>query len=368
MADSIGLMMIVKNEALTLPRLAASLAGQIDFWTIVDTGSTDATREVAPRVFADVPGHLAEVAWDGFAAARNAALREARPHTDWLLYLDADETVVGDVRGALGDGHAQCIEAQQDFGDLSYWLPRLLSSVADWQWRGRTHEYLSLDGGDPRTTRTDSFRVYHHADGGSRGDKFERDVALLEADLHDDPDNPRTAFYLARTHEDSGRSTQAAEWYRKRIALGGWEEERWYARWRLGACLLTTDRSAEAAGVLLDAWAERPWRVEPLWTLAEHYRTTESWKLCWEIGNLARRHTAARPDGSGELPANDRLFVHESAYEWRMAYERSIAAYYVGDRSTGRRLCEYLTTRELPDSIRASVESNMAFYRDNHRD
>jgi hypothetical protein len=33
--------MIVRHESATLPRLAATLGGQIDHWTVVDTGSTD---------------------------------------------------------------------------------------------------------------------------------------------------------------------------------------------------------------------------------------------------------------------------------------------------------------------------------------
>ncbi len=46
---TVGLAMIVKNEARTLPRLAASLDGQLDHWTIVDTGSTDGTPDSPAR-------------------------------------------------------------------------------------------------------------------------------------------------------------------------------------------------------------------------------------------------------------------------------------------------------------------------------
>jgi glycosyltransferase involved in cell wall biosynthesis len=361
--SSIGLMMIVKNEERTLPRLAASLHGQIDHWTIVDTGSSDTTRQLVPTLFPGISGQLLEEPWDGFAPARNAALRAAEPCSDWLLYLDADEVLDGDVRAAVRLApEADCIEAQEDVGELSYWLPRVVRAGAGYEWRGRTHEYLSAPGGSSRSVRTASFRVRHFADGGSRGDKFERDIRLLEADLRDNPDDPRTVFYLARTHEDCGRLAEAAEWYRRRIGLGGWDEEIWYARWRLGVCLLNSGRRSEAIGILFDAWGERPWRAEPLWTLAEHYRVNGKWNQCWEIGNIARRHTAARPDGSAGARSSDRLFVHSDVYEWRMAYERSIAAYYVGDHPTGRRLCEYLRTRRLPPAVRESVDANMAYF------
>ena len=48
MGATVGLVMIVKNEERTLPRLAESVRGQLDHWTIVDTGSTDQTKAIAP--------------------------------------------------------------------------------------------------------------------------------------------------------------------------------------------------------------------------------------------------------------------------------------------------------------------------------
>jgi glycosyltransferase involved in cell wall biosynthesis len=89
-AQRIGLMMIVRNETAVLPRLAASVSGQIDRWTIVDTGSTDGTQALVRELFAAIPGELIEDEWRGFAASRNVALEAAEPHSDWLLTLDAD--------------------------------------------------------------------------------------------------------------------------------------------------------------------------------------------------------------------------------------------------------------------------------------
>lgn len=360
-----GLVMIVKDEEHTLPRLAESLRGQLDRWTIVDTGSSDRTPAVAREVF-DVPGTLVEDVWRGYGPSRNVALQVAAGHTDWLLTLDADETVEGDVRAALGTGtgtdEADAVEARQHYGSLTYWLPRLLRDASPWEWRGRAHEHLVLGEATPRLARTDAFTVRHHADGGNRGDKLERELHLLQQDHRDDPDDPRTNFYLARTHEDLGDPAAAAVHYRRRLDAGGWEEERWYSRWRLGACLLGTGAHDEAAGTLLRAWEERPLRAEPLWSLAEHYRVEQRWRLCWEVGALARRATSARPDGQGAPPAGDRLFVHEDVYRWRLSYERSICAWYVGQHDTGRRLCSYLLSIDLPPQIRDSVASNLAYY------
>src|SRR5580692_6797465 len=85
----ISLCMIVKNEERVLARClhsAASLAGEI---IVVDTGSTDATLEIAARYGAKVISF--DFTRPDFAAARNQALAHASGR--WILTLDADETL-----------------------------------------------------------------------------------------------------------------------------------------------------------------------------------------------------------------------------------------------------------------------------------
>jgi hypothetical protein len=361
---TVGLAMIVKNEELTLPRLAATLNGQIDHWTIVDTGSTDDTVLVAKELFAGVPGEVIEDEWRGYGPSRNVALAAGRLHSDWVFTIDADETFHGrfecDVPEEI-DG----IEAQQHFESLRFWLPRLVRSEVDWEWHGRAHEYLRRTSGQARLFQTPSFYVEHHADGGNRLTKFDRELGLLQADHRDDPDDPRTVFYLARTYEDKGELARAATWYRRRTNLNGWDEETWYAMWRLGQCLLASGKVDEGCGVLMRAWGTRPWRAEPLWGLAEHFRRTNQWRLGFEACELARRHCGIGSDTPGNGYGDDRLFVHADVYEWRMAYEQSICAFYLDERPFGRSLIDELMGREdLPPEIVASVESNRRIYDD----
>jgi hypothetical protein len=361
---TVGLAMIVKNEALTLPRLAASLDWQLDHWVIVDTGSTDDTVQVAREVFSGVPGEVIEDEWRGYGPSRNVALRAARPHTDFVITLDADDTFHGTIDRSITD-EFDGVEAEYHVDPLKFWVPRLVRSATDWEWRGRAHEYLTVTEGSSRLVRSSSFYVCHHADGGNRSTKYERELALLKADQRENPDDPRTAFYLARTYEDGREFARAATWYRTRIRLGGWEEETWYALWRLGACLLLTNQIDEACGVLWRAWSSRSWRAEPLWTLAEHYRITSQWRLCFEVCELARRNCGVGSEDPGNGFNGDRLFVHTDAYQWRIDYEESICAYYVNEKAMGRRLLDKLGARDdLPPLIAANVEENRRFYQD----
>lgn len=356
--------MIVKNEEQVLPRLADSVRHQIDHWTIVDTGSHDRTIETAQQAFAGTPGEIVQDIWRGYGKSRNVAIEYAEGSTDWLLTLDADEIVTGDIRSAvpLLPSGVDCVEAELRYEGLSLWSPRLFRSRRGWRWHGRAHEYLASPRADSVQSRTHRFGVIHYADGGNRADKLERELALLLQDRADDPDNARTVFYLARTYDDMGRPAEAAKWYDRRVQLGGWEEERWYAQWRHGACLLAMDRTDEACGVLWRSFGERPWRAEPLSTLAAHYRVNALWRLCWETCEVARRSCGVLPGRPGRT-VSDRLFVHSDVYRWGIAYEQSIAAWYVGEYDRGRMLCDYLLgVPGLPDAVVASVRDNKRFY------
>jgi tetratricopeptide (TPR) repeat protein len=85
-AASVELSMIVKNGAASLKRCLESVAGLVDRVVIGDTGSTDASLEIARSFGAEilyVPWH------NDFSQARNCVLEHSR--CDWILVLDADE-------------------------------------------------------------------------------------------------------------------------------------------------------------------------------------------------------------------------------------------------------------------------------------
>ena len=98
--------LIVKNEERDLPRCLASLAGVVDAAVLVDTGSTDATLEVATATIGlpvftqiytgasrqDAPGDWK--LWD-FGKARNVFVDEIeRRGADFVLWMDADDELL----------------------------------------------------------------------------------------------------------------------------------------------------------------------------------------------------------------------------------------------------------------------------------
>jgi glycosyltransferase involved in cell wall biosynthesis len=86
----LALVMIVRDEARCLGRCLSSARAYVDEMIVVDTGSTDATLEIAAAAGA----RIGRFAWcDDFAAARNASLDLSE--ADWNLVLDADTWIVG---------------------------------------------------------------------------------------------------------------------------------------------------------------------------------------------------------------------------------------------------------------------------------
>src|ERR1700681_2197845 len=75
--------LITYNEELDLPQALASLAGVADEIVVVDSGSSDRTREIAAAAGARVIFR----AFTNFGEQKNFAAAQAA--NDWLLSLDA---------------------------------------------------------------------------------------------------------------------------------------------------------------------------------------------------------------------------------------------------------------------------------------
>lgn len=85
---NLSLVMIVKNEQGNLRRCLESVKDIVDEIVIVDTGSTDKTKEIALEFGAKVFDYK----WDNnFSNARNYAIKNSSG--DWNLILDGDEYI-----------------------------------------------------------------------------------------------------------------------------------------------------------------------------------------------------------------------------------------------------------------------------------
>jgi glycosyltransferase involved in cell wall biosynthesis len=146
--------MIVKNEEKVLKRCLDSVAGLMDEIIIVDTGSTDDTKQIA----AAYTDKIYDFAWTGdFSAARNFAFSKAT--MEYIYSADADEMLDEENRQAflqLKETLLPEIDIVQMYyaNQLSHGTiynydkelrPKLFKRVRTFQWQGRIHEQVGLD-------------------------------------------------------------------------------------------------------------------------------------------------------------------------------------------------------------------------------
>lgn len=151
---TISLCMIVKNEALTLAECLESVKGIADEIIIVDTGSTDKTKEIAQR-YTD---KIYDFEWiDDFAAARNFSFSKATK--EYILWLDADDRIHDKDRTAFlqlkqtlaPDVDVVMMPYQTGLDAsgrpaLTYYRERLLRREAGFLWQEPVHEYIQPSG------------------------------------------------------------------------------------------------------------------------------------------------------------------------------------------------------------------------------
>lgn len=195
--------LIVRDEARHLDDCLASIRDLVDEIVVVDTGSVDATPEIARAHGARV---LHEPWRDDFAFARNVAL--AACTGEWALYIDADERVRPTSRETL---HEQLRDPQlggcfvrlaAKAGHLAYREMRLFRLDESVRFKGVIHENIwpALERYLARTGLglADSALVLDHV--GYEGDqtrKHHRNLPLLLEALENDPDHSYCWHHLA---------------------------------------------------------------------------------------------------------------------------------------------------------------------------
>ncbi|MGN6475473.1 MAG: tetratricopeptide repeat-containing glycosyltransferase [Mycobacteriales bacterium] len=357
MANTVGLCMIVKNEAHVIERCLASVRPLIDAWTIVDTGSTDGTQEVIRNVMADVPGELHEAPWRDFGFNRSQALELARDRADYSLVIDADAELDVPNGWRWPELTADLYMLRHQLGETGWWRESLVATRLPWRFVGVLHEYLECPNPFTRD-RIDGPRMVHHPDGArSQGvtaiEKYALDAAVLEEALVHEPDNARYQFYLGRSYSDSQQWDKALQALSRRLTMGGFEEEIFDALQLIAS--IHADREADPDTVIaayLKAYENRPTRAEPLCSLARYLRQHDRFELA--------RLFAAR---AAEIPQpDDVLFVDASVYLWRSDDELAVASYWTGHYAECAALCrELLESGDLPESERDRVLENLRF-------
>lgn len=206
--DKLTLTMIVKNEEKNLSRCLESAKGFVNEIIIVDTGSTDKTKDIACSFGAKV----CDFAWNGdFSAARNYALSKSA--SDWNLVLDADEQIIAWDRNYLEN----FMKTSSSIGKI-----KVISNFMQNGVEQRSQDYLSrifpkgvyFSGKIHEQVQSELPRIelpieiFHT--GYFNTDKSERNLQLLHAEWENNKQNPYILYQLGKQYRSMKQIADAS--------------------------------------------------------------------------------------------------------------------------------------------------------------
>ena len=352
--NTVCLNMIVKNESSIITRLFDSVLPIIDCYCICDTGSTDDTVQVITEYFnkKNITGKVFIEPFRNFSYNRNVALQECIGMSDFVLLLDADMILkVNNFTKDMLFGYDN-FKIFQGTESFHYKNIRIVANNGKYKYEGVTHECID----PPPNSKTLIFNknaifINDIGDGGSKSDKFERDIILLTEGIVNYPTNTRYHFYLAQSLHDIGRYEEAIVYYKKRIVFGGWKVEVWYSYYRIGLCFAKLNKMADAVEYWLEGYEYYPQRLEGLHQLLQHYRKNSKHKL----GNIIYQTTKQILEQN-----NDRqnyLFLNNDVYTYKLHYEYTIIACYLGIKNINSKSDGKQINAECKKQNRASEPS-----------
>jgi glycosyltransferase involved in cell wall biosynthesis len=184
--------MIVKNEEEVLARCLSSAKEIVDEIIIVDTGSTDKTKEIAAQ-FTD---KIYDFKWvEDFSKARNFSFSKAT--SDYQMWLDADDIIDEENKTKLLELKknltADIYMLKYNVGHgVSYYRERILKREKNYQWLAPIHECISPVG---NVIRVD-IAVTHSKKGKTDPDRNLRIFEKMVAENY--PFSMREKYYYAR--------------------------------------------------------------------------------------------------------------------------------------------------------------------------
>ena len=357
---TICLNMIVKNESQIIERLLSSVVSIIDSYCICDTGSTDDTIDIIETFFEKhkIDGKIFEEPFRDFGYNRSYALKKAEGMSDYVLLLDADMILIkGDFdKSILHQADSFCI--LQGNENFYYKNMRIVKNNGLFKYCGVTHEHVSTPSNNKNIDLgKKTLFINDVGDGGSKENKFERDIRLLQKGIQDEPNNVRYHFYLANSFKDMGKFDEAIEYYKKRIKMGDWEQEIWFSYYSIGNIYEARNDIGNAVLYWLKAYNHTPTRLENIYKIVQHYRITgecQIAKLFYDIG------ISVLKKGTNK---DDFLFLANDVYTYKFDYEFSIIACYLGIPIINDSIVKILNT-STDDSIITNTMSNLKFYKD----
>ena len=242
MPQTVSLCMITKNEEKYLEQCLNSVKDIADEIIIVDTGSTDRTKEIAKKFKAKIY----DFKWaDDFSAARNESLRHATK--DWIIVLDADETLDKEgismikdlvngkedaflllqknytndskIAGFVNDGHSY--QNKKYAGWYGSFIARLFRNKKGFEFEGTVHELVehSIEQKNGKIAAA-NVQIHHYGNADPETAKKKRQIylELCKKKLKEKAD--ASSYYeCGILYKENNNSEDAVKSFKKAIEL-----------------------------------------------------------------------------------------------------------------------------------------------------
>jgi len=289
--EKICLCMVVKNEERTLAMALDSIKNFVDKIVICDNLSTDKTKEIAKKYTPYVYDYDNGKVWN-FAKARNFVSQKAKENgekCEWEIIMDADEMLdqkSGPILRKVIEKASEnihevlCRVTVPDVKHPESNIPALTHLCHRYfrpdktSWAGSGHNHL-LSSPRNRIISYDINFFHNRKNKDPERNKernvqrFEHLTKALKKTIKENPDHPRSYFYLGSTYRDYKHYKEAVTYYKAYLKRTRWVEEKYQAIIYLAQCLLQLDKIDEAFNILLLALEVDSGRCEAEYLLGQ---------------------------------------------------------------------------------------------------
>lgn len=199
--------MIVKNAGDGLRDILTHNLPYIDRWTILDTGSTDNTISIIKDVLKKKKGNLYEEPFINFRDSRNRCLDLAGFCCKFIIMIDDTYKIQGNLRQFLqtvrGDQITDSFSLFIKSFDTEYGSNRIIKASSKLRYIYRIHEVISPENNlnviipFEHSYIEDVSSIYMIERSFNRK---QQDLVFLNEELLENPDDPRSLYYIAQTY------------------------------------------------------------------------------------------------------------------------------------------------------------------------
>lgn len=322
---TISVCMIVKNEEDVLYNSLNSVASFADEIIIVDTGSTDKTKEIAHNY----TPYVYDFKWcDDFSKARNFSFSKAT--CDYIMWIDADDIMPLEEQKKMLElkksinpeidivmAKYVTIYSKDMQEEFSFYRERIFKRCKNYKWTDPVHELIIPCG----KIYYSDIKIFHNKlkqTAPSRNLRIYKKMIKNKVKF-----SPRQLFYYANELLHSKKYNAAIKIYKKFLSQKeGWVENKIEACKNIAICLRQVGQNEEALQYLYCSF---------VYSLP---RAT----ICNEIGNIyfdKKRYTDAiywyNLSTIDKPNENSGAFIRHDSYNFTPYIQLMLCYYYMGD-------------------------------------